>query len=120
MNKVEDEEHFILECPTYDQLRRETIENFDNYTSIEGLFHMTEPCHIANFLRKAYSLREQLTEEPPDIYRVKERTNNDLTLLLCKGKHTPGRLSAKNITKDGLKLKISRNSIKSPFGISID
>ena len=94
MNKVEDEEHFMLECPTYNQLRKDTIDDFDNYASIEGLFHMAEPCQIANFLRKAYDLREQLTEESPDMYRVK-RTNN-VTTLLQRDTHTRSSHSQKH------------------------
>ena len=104
LNKIEDEDHFILECPTYNQIRQQSPIQFDNHNNTESLFHLEEPLDVAEFLRKAYTHRDQLMT--PETYRVKERSDDGLKLLLCKGKDTPGQFKAKNITKDGLRLKI--------------
>ena len=103
-NKTEDEDHFIMECPSYNQIRRESPIQFENYANVEALFHLEEPLDVAEFLRKAYTHRDQLMT--PETYRVKERSEDGLKLLLRKGKDTPGQYKAKNITKDGLRLKI--------------
>ena len=120
MNKVEDEDHFIMECQSYDQLRRESPIKFENHTSSETIFHVEEPSTVADYLRKAYTLRDQLTTEPHVTYRVQEKANNGLKLFLCKGRNTPGRLKVRNVTKDGLKLKIFRTSTITPFGTGSD
>ena len=114
IEEIEDEDHFIRKCPTYEQIRQEAAINFPNYNSTEAIFHLEEPLKIAEFLRKAYTLRDQLTA--PDVYRIKEKSKDGLKLLLCKGKDTPGRLRTQNITKDGLRLKIFRTSSRSPLG----
>ena len=115
MNKVENETHFILECPTYDPIRRESPIQFENYTSPEAIFHLEEPTALAEFLRKAYDRRDQLMAEPSETYRVTEKSKDGMRLFLCKGKDPPGQLRAKNITKDGLKLKIYRTSTTNPI-----
>ena len=114
IEEIEDEDHFIRKCPTYEQIRQEAAINFSNYNNTEAIFHLEEPLKIAEFLRKAYTLRDQLTA--PDVYRIKEKSKDGLKLLLCKGKDTPGRLRTQNITKDGLRLKIFRTSSRSPLG----
>ena len=120
MSKVEDESHFILECPTYDSIRTESPINFENHSSVETLFHLEEPQILAEFLRKACDKRDQLTEEEPDIYKVIEKSKSGMQITLHRGKDTPGRLKVKNLTKDGLKLKIYRTSITTPFGTQSD
>ena len=120
MNKVEDETHFIMECPRYNQIRRESPIPFEKYNNPQSILHMEEPPIVADFLRKAYSKRELLTMEPVDFYRIKEKSKNGMKLLLCKGKNTPGRLKVRNVTKDGLRLKICRTSIITPFGTQPD
>ena len=102
MNKIEDENHFIRECPTFDQIRRDSPIPFENYNNTESIFHIEEPPVIAEFLRAAYRKRDQLVTVPPDIYRVKHKSKDGMKLLLCKGKNTPGRLKIQKITKDGL------------------
>ena len=116
LSKVEDECHFILECPTYDSIRRDSPIKFENYASPEPIFHLEEPIILADFLRKAYDKRDQLTTEPPETYQVIERSKDGLKLSLFKGKGPPGQLRVKNITKDGLKLKIYKTSNNTPFG----
>ena len=107
-NNIEDEDHFIMKCSAYDQIRQESGIIFQNYPNAEALFHLEEPLKVAEFLRRAYTLRDQLTT--PESYRIKEKSHDGLKLLLCKGKDTPGRLRTQNITKDGLRLKIFRTS----------
>ena len=113
LDEIEHEDHFIMECPTYNEIRQESPIEFQNYANTEALFHMEEPLKIAEFLRKAYTLRDQLTT--PATYRIKAKSNDGLKLLLCKGKDTPGQLRTKNITKDGLRLKILGTTNSTPF-----
>ena len=120
MSKVEDETHFLLECPTYDSIRIESAIQFENHTSPESIFHMEEPKILAEFLRKACDRRDQLTAEPPETYHVVEKSKEGLKLVLCKGKDPPGQMRVKNITKDGLKLKIYRTSIPTPLRTQSD
>ena len=61
MNKVEDEHHFILECPAYDQLRRDSPIKFEDYSNPEAIFHLGESPVLAEFLRQAYNQTDQLT-----------------------------------------------------------
>ena len=119
-NKVEDEHHFILECQAYEEIRKDSPIQFENYSSAEAIFHLEDPPILAEFLRKAYTKRDELTAEEPEIYRVAEKSENGMKLVLCKGKDTPGRLRIKNITKDGLRLKIYRTSTTTPFGTQPD
>ena len=119
-NKVEDEHHFILECQAYNEIRKDTPIQFENYNSPEAIFHLEDPTILAEFLWKAYNKRDQLTVEEPETYRIAEKSENGMKLVLCKGKDTPGRLRVKNITKDGLRLKIYRTSTTTPFGTQSD
>ena len=99
LNKVEDEEHFITECPAYSKLRTEHLTNVDIH--IDQLLTQ-EPLALATFLRKAYTLREELLKEQPgEQYHVAHK--NKLQLTLRKGIKIP---RVCNITKDGLKIKI--------------
>ena len=120
VNKVEDEHHFILECQAYEEIRKDSPIQFENYSSAEAIFHLEDPPILAEFLRKAYTKRDELTAEEPEIYRVAEKSENGMKLVLCKGKDTPGRLRVKNITKDGLRLKIYRTSTTTLFGTQSD
>ena len=120
MNKVEDEHHFILECPVYENIRRDSPIQLEKYDSLEALFHLEDPPILAEYLRKAYNLRDQLSAEEPETYRIVERSKDGMNLFLCKGKDTPGRLRVKNITKDGLRFKIYRTSTTTPFGTQFD
>ena len=40
LGKIEDEDHFIMECPKYDQIRHESPINFGEYTNTEALFRL--------------------------------------------------------------------------------
>ena len=116
MEKIEDEHHFILECPAYHQLRRDSPIQFENYSSPEAIFHLEDPPVLAEFLRQAYNQRDQLTAVEPEICKVVDKSEDGLKLYLCKWKDTPGQLKVKNITKDGTRLKIYRTSTTTPFG----
>ena len=118
MNKVEDENHFIVECPTYNEIRQESPINFETYTNTEAIFHLEDPANIAQFLRKAYTLRDKLSEAPPETYRIIKKTSNGMKLLLCKRKTTTGHMTVRNVTKDGLKLKICRTSQPIPSDLN--
>ena len=119
-NKVEDEDHFIMECPAYDQIRRESAIDFENYTTTEAIFHVEDPVLVAEFLRQAYSMRDKITSDASDTYQIVEKSSCGMKLRLCKGKSIPGQMTVQKLTKDGLKLKISRTtSLSSPFGNQI-
>ena len=112
-NEIESEDHFIVNCEAYANIRNESPIPFNNYSNAEALFDIEDPLILAEFLRNAYSHRDKLTT--PQAYRVKPTSSDGLKLLLCKGPNTPGRLKIKNITKDGLRLKIFRTSANTPF-----
>ena len=54
-NNIEDEDHFIMKCSAYDQIRQESGIIFQNYPNAEALFHLEEPLKVAEFLRRAYT-----------------------------------------------------------------
>ena len=102
MNKVEDEEHFILECHAYSKIRTKHFNNgqINIYQAISQ-----EPLALATFLRESYKLRDELLEEQPtETYHVAHRRK--LKITLRKGPKIP-RIS--NVAKDGLKIKIRNN-----------
>ena len=99
MSKVEDESHFLLECPIYDSIRTWSPIQFENHTRVETIFHLEEPQTLAEFLRKASEKRDELTAELPDFYKVIEKSKSGMKLLLCRGKNTPGRLKIKNLKR---------------------
>ena len=99
LKKVEDEEHFICECPAYSEIRKECLG--ENILTEEIL--SMEPLALATFLRKSYNLREELLEEhPSEFYHVAQKSK--LKLTLRKGPKTK---KVCNLTKDGLRIKIT-------------
>ena len=104
-NKIEDEEHFIAECPAFTAIR---TEHFGPQTLIrsEDLLTQVDPSVLASFLRKAYSLRDTLTEETPtEKFHISQKKG--LKMTICKG---PKVGNVTNLTKDGLKIKISHRN----------
>ena len=104
LNKVEDEEHFILECPAYSKIRTKHFNNgqIDIRQAIDQ-----EPLALATFLRDSYKLRDELLEEQPtETYHVAHRRK--LKLTIRKGPKTS---RVCNVAKDGLKVKIRNNSL---------
>ena len=109
-----------MECPAYDQIRRESAIDLENYTTTEAIFHVEDPVLVAEFLRQAYSMRDKITSDASDTYQIVEKSSCGTKLRLCKGKSIPGQMTVQKLTKDGLKLKISRTtSLSSPFGNQI-
>ena len=104
LGKIEDEDHFILECPMYEQIRHDSPINFEEYANTEALFHL-EPLNTAEFLRTAYTYRDEA--RTPDPYHIKESSDGGLKILLRRG-NPPCQFRIKNITKDGLRLKIHK------------
>ena len=101
LNKVEDEEHFITECPAYGEIRHQHLGS-TNYTNLENLLSEIEPAVVAIFLRKAYTLREQLLEEQPaESYHVAQEQGLKLTIRKGPKTHV-----VSNVEKDGLRIKL--------------
>ena len=101
LNKVEDEEHFISECPAYGKIRNQYLGS-TNYPDIKNLLSDREPLTVATFLRKAYTLREQILEgEPDERYHVAQKKG--LKMVIRKGHKTK---LVSNVVKDGLKIKL--------------
>lgn len=104
LKKVEDEEHFILECPAYSKIRTEI---FLNKEVDIGQSLAQEPLTLATFLRRAYKLRDELLEEQPsETYHVAHKSK--LKLTIRKG---PKMARICNVSKDGLKVKISKSAL---------
>ena len=102
LNEVEDEEHFIFRCPAYATLR---AQHFDNGESDIDLMSL-DPKILASFLRKAYSLRDEISDEQPtEQYHVAQK--NKLKITIRKG---PRPNIICNVEKDGMKLKLSNIS----------
>ena len=105
LNKVEDEGHFILDCPAYSQIRSEIFHNMA--IDLRQLLAQ-EPLTLATYLRKAYKLRDELLEEQPrEIYHVAHKRK--LKLTIRKGPKTPG---VRNVAKDGLKIVIPKSAFE--------
>ena len=100
LNKVEDEEHFIVECSAYEKLRSEHFSQKKYLTAVE-ILTQEDPATVASFLRKAYALRDQILEEPPEKYHVAQKRG--LKMVIRKG---PKIGLVCNVTKDGSKIKI--------------
>ena len=102
LNKVEDEEHFIMECPTYGEIRNQYL---GSTTDISNLLSGSS-LSVATFLRKAYTLREQTLEKNSEekhaeIYHVAQKRG-----LKFKFRKGPKKHVVQNVEKDGLKIKL--------------
>ena len=73
LNKVEDEEHFVSECPAYSSIRQEFFGH-EHPKAKEMLLQM-QPTTIAAFLRRSYSKRDELlADRAPEFHSVKTST----------------------------------------------
>ena len=106
LGKVEDEVHFIAECPTYGEIRKQYLGS-TTYTNIELLFSEKDPASVAAFLRKAYSLREKILEEKSEKYHIAHKKG--LKMSIRKG---PKKGLICNVESDGLKIKLKTVPIK--------
>ena len=102
LNEVEDEEHFIFKCPAYATIR---AQHFGNEVSDIDMMTL-DPKILASFLRKAYSLRDEISEskldeQPIEQYHIAQK--NKLKITIRKG---PKPNIICNVEKDGMKLKI--------------
>ena len=67
-DKVEDEIHFLFECPIYAEIRNKlisSIENYEHFTSLSKLDQFSYLCQnntrqIAKYVCQAYSVRNSL------------------------------------------------------------
>ena len=74
-NRIENEQHFVMECPTYNVLRQNLFDNIiENENEFNGLnelekfcFLLTEPDAgdlISEYLNKTFQIRKYLLEKP--------------------------------------------------------
>ena len=66
LNDVEDEFHFVLKCPLYDQLRRKYVKPYYyrkpsvfKLVQLLSVQNVRELCNLGNFLRFAGRLRSE-------------------------------------------------------------
>ena len=101
IGETEDEDYFIMKCPAYDEIRNQYLGS-TNHTDIKNLLSEREPLNVATFLRKSYTLREQILEEQPaEKYHIAQKKG--LKMLIRKGPKTH---MVSNVEKDGLKIKL--------------
>ena len=100
LRKVEDEVHFMAECPAYEKIRHEHFGS-KTFNNIEDMISQRDPATLASFLRKSYTTRDQLLEEPTETYHVASK--NGLKLVIRKGQKIN---KTCNVEKDGLKIRI--------------
>ena len=64
ISKVETELHFLQECPAYDNIRRTFLGNYRDWLTIIKCEDKRIAYCLANFLTKAFKLREKLLALP--------------------------------------------------------
>ena len=135
---IEDEEHFLYTCPTYQELRHKyispnlSLNTPDTNPKLADFIRSIYPPNFAKYLKAAFTLRRELTTtryyvagcsltglqltlskgiDPLENYFVKNRTADGLRLTLRKrGKRYKSlpKLTKINLSADGLRFKISR------------
>ena len=114
LGKMEDEQHFLLECPGYTEIRHLTMKPAppNGFISMKHIFSYLSPHSIARYLKSAFKCREQILN-----YRVSKISICDMRMTLCKGTNTTNlpaksdkasRLQVTDIRDNGLRFKISR------------
>ena len=98
--------HFIAECPTYGEIRKQYLGS-TICNNIELLLSENDPASVAAFLRKVYSLREKILEEKAEKYHIAHKEG--LKMTICKG---PKKGLICNVERDGLKIKLRTVPIK--------
>ena len=74
-NKIENEQHFVMECPTYNVLRQNLFDNItENENEFNGLNEFEKFCFllteldagelISEYLNKTFQIRKYLIEKP--------------------------------------------------------
>ena len=79
LKQVEDEEHFMTECPAYNEIR---LDYFGKEKLIaKKMLLELEPAIMAAFLRSIYSIRKKLVEEKPQEYHLVKHDIMKFTLI---------------------------------------
>ena len=101
LKQVEDEEHFMTECPAYNKIR---LDFFGKEKLIaKKMLLEIDPAIMAAFLRSIYRKRQKLVEEKPQEYHLVRHDIMKYTFI--KG---PKKIhQVQNISKDGFKMKIT-------------
>ena len=74
-NRIENEQHFVMECPTYNVLRQNLFDNIiENENEFNGLNELEKFCFllteldagdlISDYLNKSFQIRKYLLEKP--------------------------------------------------------
>ena len=124
LDKIEDEYHFLLECPAYAQIRSRVLQPRPILNSIEAVFTQVDHVKIGKYLKLAFKRREDIHEKNRIKYCVTKTSLNDMQLYLHKLNDTdkpykPMALQPLRVTRDPnniLKLVITRKA--RPYKIS--
>ena len=84
LDTIEDEYHFLLECPAYTQIRSKLFQHMPTINTIEAVFNQVEPVKIAKFLKLAFKHREDIHDKNKTRYGVTRTSLNDIHLYLRK------------------------------------
>ena len=60
-SKVEDEQHFLFECPAYSSIRRKYAAMFQQFFTAPDLITQSDPNVFGGFLRECFSCRKALS-----------------------------------------------------------
>ena len=58
LETIENEGHFLMECPAYSDLRTSIFDNDGRFTRLEDLLDKTTPADLTKFLKLALNLRK--------------------------------------------------------------
>ena len=131
---VEDEQHFLCVCPTYNDLRHKYLPPCSPHsTLLKDILESTDPLNLGKFLKSAFARRRELTElkyhvanvsltglsltlrtgdNKTNHYFIKSRSKTSLNITLRRQTkpyaRTLPKLIKTNLSKDGLKFKISK------------
>ena len=106
---VEDERHFMLECPAYQDIRNKHLTVPHKDTQLEHIFLTDSPTDITLFLKTAFHLRDQLVN-----FHISKLSLCGMKMVICRGKGTgkpTTRLEATHM--GGGKMRISRKHPRS-------
>ena len=80
MDNVEDENHFLIECPAYQTIRPETGQENPSGAWITSKTFFDFPTRLNKFLRKAYDKRNSIHNPPQYIIKDKSPTGLRMTI----------------------------------------
>ena len=119
LGKIEDEEHFLIECPAYSTIRGTVLESNTLHQDLKAdvFFTSINQCKLAKYLKQALKLREVIHIKKEGRLCVTETSLSGMQISICRlnrldesyppplPSHT---LQVTDITNNGLKFKISR------------